>query len=84
MTPTSSNDTASHVSAAVSNYSTTIANQTAQPSYQLLAYLAQPATSDGPVYGRLAGQPVDERARIAFHTTRAQRNNDRFDQRFRS
>jgi hypothetical protein len=84
MTPSSSNDTASNASAAVPNHPTANANQTPQSPYQLLAYLAQPATSDGPVYGRLAGQTADNYASIAFHTARAQQIIDRFDEQFRS
>ncbi|KAH6848242.1 hypothetical protein B0I37DRAFT_377028 [Chaetomium sp. MPI-CAGE-AT-0009] len=71
-TPPSSDD--SHASTAGSADSTS-SNQSREPSYQLVSYVAQPATEDGSLYGRLAvDQPpvVNLAGRIAFYTARAQ------------
>ncbi|KAK4153198.1 hypothetical protein C8A00DRAFT_34087 [Chaetomidium leptoderma] len=86
LTPSSSNDTASHASAAGSNNTAgTASNPPGEPSDQLLEYLAQSPTEDGPPYGRFVDQPhtgADPHGRIAFHMALAQRANDRFDEAF--
>ena len=85
MTPSSSNDTASHASAAGSN-DTITPDQPQEQSKQLLAYINQSPTADDSLYGRLANQPEtgDLQGRIAFHTARAQEAIDSYDEQSRS
>lgn len=85
MTPSSSNDTASHASAAGSN-DTVTPDQPQEQSVQLLAYFNQSPTTDGLPYGRFANQPeaADLQSSIALHTTRAQGVIDSYDKQFQS
>jgi hypothetical protein len=46
----------------------------------LASYVAQPATEDGSLHGRLVDQPRVEADRIEFYTARAQQTIDRFGQ----
>jgi hypothetical protein len=85
MTPSSSNDTASHASAAGSN-NTVTPDQPQEQSEQLLAFIDQSPTTDGSLYGQFANQPEtgDPQGRIAIHETRAQEAIDSYDEQSRS
>ena len=87
VTPSSStDDTASHASAACSDYSAA-ANEPWAPSDQILSELAQSAYDDGSLYGRLVGPPpasADVHDRILVHTARAQGALDAFENLFGS
>ncbi|KAH6622733.1 hypothetical protein F5144DRAFT_550376 [Chaetomium tenue] len=73
-TPSSSSN--SHASAAGSNNSNASSGQPREPSYQTTSFMAQPATEDGSLHGRLVDQPGVEADRVEFHTARAQQTVD--------